>query len=212
MIINWLADKYTLDLNATMPIAIPNVGRNTLAKWFAEWQFTQVAEIGVERGAYSETLCEANPECTVFGVDAWCGYPNYRQNRNTWSAYWLDYEKAARDRAAKYKMELIKGFSMDVVKEFSDESLDAVYIDANHEFAHVVADIFEWSKKVKKGGVIAGHDYVLGRGKMEANDVVLALESYTKAYEIAPWFVLGANEITPGQIRDQFRSWMWVKS
>lgn len=49
---------------------------------------------------------------------------------------------------------------MDVVKQFKDESLDFVYIDGNHSFQHVVNDLCEWEKKVKVGGIVAGHDYI----------------------------------------------------
>jgi hypothetical protein len=37
--------------------------------------------------------------------------------------------------------------------------LGAVYIDANHEYASVVEDIALWRPKVRKGGILAGHDY-----------------------------------------------------
>ena len=33
------------------------------------------------------------------------------------------------------------------------------YIDANHTFEHVYADIGYWLLKVRKGGIISGHDY-----------------------------------------------------
>ena len=43
---------------------------------------------------------------------------------------------------------------------------------------------------------------------IHVKQVVIA---YTDAYFIKPWFVLGAYEEIPGQIRDNSRSWMWVK-
>jgi hypothetical protein len=43
--------------------------------------------------------------------------------------------------------------------DFDDESLDFVYIDANHRPDFVREDIREWTKKVKKGGIVSGHDY-----------------------------------------------------
>lgn len=44
-------------------------------------------------------------------------------------------------------------------KHFKDESLDFVFIDANHEYEEVKKDIIAWYPKVKKGGIFAGHDY-----------------------------------------------------
>ena len=45
------------------------------------------------------------------------------------------------------------------VHHFKDESLDFVFIDANHEYEEVKKDIELWYPKVKKGGIFAGHDY-----------------------------------------------------
>jgi predicted O-methyltransferase YrrM len=44
--------------------------------------------------------------------------------------------------------------------DFLDNSLDFVYIDAGHRFDDVVQDIIKWTKKVRKGGIISGHDYM----------------------------------------------------
>ena len=40
-----------------------------------------------------------------------------------------------------------------------DQKLDFVFIDADHRFEAVVADIRAWLPKVKVGGVLAGHDW-----------------------------------------------------
>jgi predicted O-methyltransferase YrrM len=44
-------------------------------------------------------------------------------------------------------------------KLYPDESLDFVFIDAGHEYEDVKNDLLTWCPKVKKGGIIAGHDY-----------------------------------------------------
>lgn len=41
----------------------------------------------------------------------------------------------------------------------ADESLDMVYIDADHSYEEVRKDILKWTKKVKMGGIVSGHDY-----------------------------------------------------
>jgi hypothetical protein len=42
--------------------------------------------------------------------------------------------------------------------------------------------------------------------------VKYVLQGYTEAYRIKPWFVLGAKQADDGEIRDRWRSWMWVKT
>ena len=44
-------------------------------------------------------------------------------------------------------------------KKFEDESLDFVFIDADHHYDSVKQDIEVWWPKVKQGGILAGHDY-----------------------------------------------------
>jgi hypothetical protein len=56
----------------------------------------------------------------------------------------------------------IRKYSGEAAKLFDDESLDFVYIDADHREEFVQQDILLWLPKVKKSGAIAGHDY--GRG------------------------------------------------
>lgn len=43
---------------------------------------------------------------------------------------------------------------------FLDNSLDFIYIDANHAYDFVKEDIELWYPKVKKGGYLCGHDYL----------------------------------------------------
>jgi len=42
---------------------------------------------------------------------------------------------------------------------YKDNSLDFVFIDANHVYEAVIDDLSAWFKKVKIGGFIGGHDY-----------------------------------------------------
>lgn len=42
---------------------------------------------------------------------------------------------------------------------YKNESLDFVFIDAEHDYDNVKIDISTWYPKIKPGGIIAGHDY-----------------------------------------------------
>jgi predicted O-methyltransferase YrrM len=67
------------------------------------------------------------------------------------------------DRTKDYKnIQLITKTSDDAVNDFEDESFDFVYIDGIHTYDQVKKDIQNYLPKVKKGGVIGGHDYVNG--------------------------------------------------
>lgn len=49
--------------------------------------------------------------------------------------------------------------SAQAARHYQDESLDFVFIDADHSYQAVKRDIGAWLPKVKPGGIIAGHDY-----------------------------------------------------
>ncbi|MDC6464867.1 class I SAM-dependent methyltransferase [bacterium] len=52
-----------------------------------------------------------------------------------------------------------KGYSLEIVKQYKDKTLDFIFIDASHDYDNVFADITEWYKKLKPNGIIAGDDY-----------------------------------------------------
>jgi hypothetical protein len=54
---------------------------------------------------------------------------------------------------------------------FEDASVDVIFIDAGHTYDAVKSDIINWLPKIKKGGIIAGHDY----RESWKNDVIKAV-------------------------------------
>lgn len=203
----YVATKYGLTLSERSPIEIPNTDRAQLARLFYLLGFTKGVEVGVEQGLYSETLCRENPLLQLSCVDAWQAYRGYRDHVD--QAKLDRFFAAARERLAPYRATVIRKFSLDAVSDFKDGELDFVYLDGNHRFECVVADIAAWSRKVRRGGIIAGHDFV--KYKLpNLIHVVQAVKAYTDSYEIHPWFVLGSQAKVPGEARDTARSWFWV--
>jgi hypothetical protein len=143
--------------------------RRDLAVRFAEWGFTRGAEIGVERGKFSETLCECIPGLSLLAVDAWTTQPGYREHVTQQE---LDhFERETRKRLAKYRAHVIKGFSTVVAQTVPDGSLDFCYLDARHDEASVLADLMAWMPKVRSAGVISGHDWNLPGVRSAVQDV-----------------------------------------
>jgi hypothetical protein len=121
--------------------------------------------------------------------------------------------KLAQDRLEPYKdrNQIIKGFSVDVARTLPDNSLDFVYIDGNHEFQHVVNDMCEWYKKVRPGGILAGHDYIRRRKYAYLMHVIPAVHAFIDVYGIRPLFLLGRSAKIEGETRESIRSWFIVK-
>ena len=196
---------------SSKPMEVPDFGRDDLAGLFAELGFTTGVEIGVKEGKYSEVLCKANPNLLLYSIDPWLATvygPMASPERWQQPAYDGFYE-AAKRRLAPYNCKIIRLPSLEAVARFADDSLDFVYIDGNHDFQNCTNDICEWTKRVRPGGIISGHDYA--RYRREANiHVKQVVGAYTNAYGIT-WFVLGARAAMLGETRDKARSWFWVK-
>lgn len=211
--LSYIVNKYKLNIRRQRIVEIANMGRVDLATLFAELGFKKGAEIGVERGLYSEVLCKANPKLHLYCIDPWkasmyepkvLGVP---KDQKTFTALY----KEAKARLNPYKCTIIRKPSLEAAKKFSDNSLDFVYIDGNHDFINVTNDIYTWSKKIRVDGIISGHDYVfLPRRKQVHAKYVLP--AYTRAYGIIPFFLVGAEAVrVPGVVRDPYRSWFWIK-
>jgi hypothetical protein len=99
---------------------------------------------------------------------------------------------------------ILKEYSCDAVNKFDDSSLDFVYIDANHTSAQVLDDITNWSKKVRLGGIVAGHDYFNTNASSKIQiHIKQVVNDFVTTNHIKPLIIWGA---------DKSPSWVWVKS
>ena len=71
-----------------------------------------------------------------------------------------DAEEEARKNLLPVKdfVNIFKLSSIEASKKYKDESLDFVFIDGSHIYKHILEDINHWYPKVKKGGILSGHD------------------------------------------------------
>lgn len=157
------------------------LSRFELAEYFNKQGYKVGAEVGVFDGSYSKILCDAIPNLKLYCVDPWTVYKGYRDHKFTTSMQRA--EDKARETLAPYNCHFIKDFSVEAAKTFADESLDFVYIDGNHEYDYVKQDIEAWAPKVRKGGIVSGHDYYAMRSGNRG--VIDAVNEYTNKHGIA---------------------------
>ncbi len=72
---------------------------------------------------------------------------------------------------------------------FEDCTQDVIYIDADHGYGSVKADIEAWMPKVRIGGLLCGHDYMDGW----------------------PGVTMAVDEMLPGVARPVGHIWCWRK-
>ena len=189
---DYLRAKFKRWLPQVSPIRLPNLKRSQLPNLFKSMKFKVGAEIGVKEGRNAENICKRIPGVKLYCVDVWEKYGIYDEIKMTACYY------QAVKLLEKYNTEIIKKYSVDASKDFEDGSLDFVYIDANHDFDSVMQDLIAWVPKVRKGGIISGHDYYRTRGM----GVVPAVDAYTYAHAINEWFITDEKEA----------SFFWVKT
>ncbi len=76
---------------------------------------------------------------------------------NAWA-----YRKFLRMYASYRNIDHLRMTSMEAVKRWKECSLDAVYIDGNHDRKEFTEDLEAWRPKIKQGGLLMGHDYIPG--------------------------------------------------
>jgi predicted O-methyltransferase YrrM len=206
--IKYLIKRFDIDTSKKSPIVMTNNNRVIMAQVLGKLGFKEGAEIGVAQGGHSELLCKNNPGVKLHAIDVWESYGEYREYGNRIRAYY----QMARKRLKPYNVNIIKKFSMDAVKDFKDNSLDFVFIDGAHDFKSVAMDICEWSKKVRIGGIVYGHDYRKwwpGESRYPVH-VKGVVDGYTKSHNISPWFAFtGKHPISV--YRHDSPSWMFVR-
>lgn len=211
--LEFIRDRYKIEFvqdGKHSPTFIPQVDRKELAGLFHGLGYQVGAEIGVEQGKFSQTLLSHNPGLKLYCVDAWARYSRYRDHVNQDKLN--EFYRITEERLKEFDAILVRAYSADAAKQFKKDSLDFVYIDANHSLPFVIQDIFLWSDKVRPGGIVAGHDYIRYHQSNIQCHVVEAVHAWVKSYRIAPWFVLGGDSQPADGGGRRARSWMWVKS
>lgn len=176
-------------------VTLESETRDDLAKLFTGFG----AEIGTEQGAYAEIIAKYAKK--LYCVDAWKPYRGYRDHTREGKLERF-FETTVARLSKCPNVWIVRKFSMDAVKDFQDEQLDFVYIDANHSYDSVIEDITQWSKKIKKGGIISGHDYIRRKGQDQYYDVVRAVNDYVRDNNIPELFIYRG---------DSPASWMFKK-
>lgn len=205
----YILKKFDIGTTDFYPIELNSIDRDGMMALFGELGFKTGAEIGVEQGRFSEVICKAIPGVKLYCVDAWARYHGYRDHVD--QAKLDGFLRATEERLRPFNAVICRGYSLDVVKQFKRQSLDFIYVDANHTLPYVIQDIWQWSQRVRPGGIVSGHDYnEHPQGRYQCH-VVDAVRAWTSCYRISPWFVVGDDHIyRDGKKLRRNRSWFWV--
>jgi len=135
------------------------------------------AEIGVYYGDNALDYLGSLDIKKIYLIDPYMIHPKYNEQ------IMKESEKEARAKLDVYKdkIEWVRIKSAEAASLFDDESLDFVYIDGDHSYEFVRDDITLYYPKVKKGGLLSGHDYDYNKG----TKVILAVNDFVKKYNLS---------------------------
>ena len=118
------------------------------------------AEIGVAEGLHAKELYRNLNFNKLYLIDIWEVYYVHREGKEikiSVPAQGLSKVKEMFEGISN--VAIIKGDSAEVASQFENESFDFIYIDGNHDYEFVKKDIELYYPKVKKGGILCGHDF-----------------------------------------------------
>ena len=133
-----------------------------LISMIRERDYTIGAEIGCSKGQTTWRVLKRYKKLqTLYAVDLWAPVPS-EVGGGEWYKNWnFQRVKEIFDtniRPYSNRVIVLQGLSWEMAKQVEDNSLDFIFIDADHEYPSVMKDILAWTPKLKPYGMISGHD------------------------------------------------------
>jgi hypothetical protein len=152
-----------------------------------EEKFERFAEVGVWKSGTTKRILRTIPNLIkeYWAIDPWQLMPHgSRTQRRRTEQNWHDYYKYCCSLMQFFpQLRVVKLTSEEAAEIVPDGYFDMVYIDADHSFEHVYADIGFWLPKVRPGGLLSGHDY----GSRRWKGVKEAVDKWFGAENIKYW-------------------------
>jgi predicted O-methyltransferase YrrM len=138
--------------------AFQQEGLADLCKWANEQGATGKA---IEIGAYSGegTIVLAKYFKEILAVDPWLNGYDIKDRASQQCPMKFVFEAFQERTKGLGNVMFSRGKSLDALEFVPDASCDLVYIDGDHRYEGVLADLKGWRKKLKDGGIMAGHDW-----------------------------------------------------
>jgi predicted O-methyltransferase YrrM len=153
-----------------------------------EFKGSSMIEIGSYMGESTMMFASSQLFNKVYTIDPHQG----KEPFNSISGLsWKDIKKEFNINTRYFdNIELIQEYSQYCFNKFEDNSIDFLYIDANHNYLSVKSDLELYIPKLKGNCVIAGHDYcdIKWPGVIQAVNEVLGKP--TKVYQDTSWVYL----------------------
>jgi predicted O-methyltransferase YrrM len=123
---------------------------------------TLMAEIGVLRAQNAIALAKEFSDLSIIAIDSYEAYSDELHR------YWVSKQasllnkhyaiQAIKSSGCSDRITLLTIDSNKALEQIENETLDLVFIDKNLNHDEHVNDVEQWYRKVRSGGILAGHD------------------------------------------------------
>jgi hypothetical protein len=114
------------------------------------------AEIGVDKGDFSEQILKITAPSKLHLIDAWGDSLRYHDGLK------IAVQERFKTEIQNDQVNINIGYSTDVLNTFPDQYFDWVYLDTDHTYSTTAAELRILKTKMKRNGIISGHDYISG--------------------------------------------------
>lgn len=156
-------------------------------------------EVGVWRGDFSEVLLHALEPEVLDLVDPWSYDPDrpsaWHGGAQAGSQIQMDriHDNVVERFEGEDRVRVRRGSSVEVAGEFGEEALDWVYLDADHFYEGVRADLDRWLPRIRPGGFFCGDDY--GVRGWWGDGVTRAVNERIRSSGLQPLLIYGGQYV-----------------
>lgn len=150
-----------------------------------------VAELGVDFGGFSEKILHFNKPAKLHLIDVW-------QSKRYPETLFQKVSQKFSEQLDSGQVIINRGYSTEVSKDFENEYFDWIYIDTAHSYEVTKAELELYRPKMKNGGIIAGHDFIVGEIDVPWKyGVIEAVYEFCKEHQWEIIYLTMEREISP---------------
>lgn len=138
---------------------------HVLAGFMLEQGYRTFVEVGCKEGRTTGHILATVPEARVIAIDPWRPMPEQKgvpcgETYQDWNFAQIEETFWQNVGEHRNRLRMLRLMSVEAAIELSGSGpFDLVFIDAAHDYDNVVTDIRTWWPLVRRGGILAGHDY-----------------------------------------------------